>query len=92
MTAPMNTGTVIRADGTVPFDEGVPHPHVKAHIVQHLVGYRHDIAPIRWNAALQNQELSSRSQSVLTGGIPMALTSYVDAANASYASARPPAM
>lgn len=38
-------GVVIRADGTVPFDEGC-HPSVRAAILAHLADQGHTVSPV----------------------------------------------
>jgi hypothetical protein len=39
-------GIVIRADGSVPFDDDV-HPDHRAHMIAHLVGLGHHVEPHR---------------------------------------------
>lgn len=38
-------GIVIRADGTVPFDDDVPH-HIRAQMLAHLTDLGHSLEPI----------------------------------------------
>lgn len=42
---PQMIGVVIRADGTVPFDDDC-HPHVRGQILAHLADLGHTVAPI----------------------------------------------
>lgn len=48
-------GIVIRADGTVPFDDDC-HPHVRAQILQHLTDQGHIYHPVKGtkNIKIQN--------------------------------------
>ncbi len=43
---PVGVGIVIRADGSVPFDDDV-HPDHRAQMIAHLVGMGHHVEPHR---------------------------------------------
>jgi hypothetical protein len=47
-------GVIIRADGTVPFDEGC-HPDVRAAILTHLTDQGHTVEPIKGTRHLKIQ-------------------------------------
>jgi len=38
-------GVIIRADGTVPFDDDC-HPDIRAHILAHLADHGHTVEPV----------------------------------------------
>ena len=65
MALNQNIGVVVKADGTVPFDAGVPD-EVKAHILKHLVDKGHSPQPVTgtphykipgWNAKVHGAAL-----------------------------------